>query len=316
MDRCPITYKVLKAGKYAPNGLKKLNKNLTHLKDFPYSAQEQRQEAVNRMQKMSIQGVQPKLSAVLSVKAAMFKAVDQHGKYIIKPQSELYNQVPENEDLSMRLAALVNIEVPQHGLIYCKDNSLSYFIKRFDRYGQNKKLAVEDFAQIAGKDRGTKYNFTLEKMIKLLDEHCTFPVIEKLKFFRLVFFNFLIGNKDMHLKNFSLIRRNNKIEFSPAYDLLNTTLVLKNAKEEMALTLAGKRSNFKRSDLVDYFAQEGLNLTNGAIDSVLNTFSSIQEKWKVLIRNSFLSVKNQERYLEILEERSMRMGLFTKESHS
>lgn len=66
--------------------------------------------------------------------------------------------LPENEDLSMRLAAAAGLDTPLHGLIYAKDGSLTYFIKRFDQIGRNRKLAVEDFAQLMGLDRDTKYD--------------------------------------------------------------------------------------------------------------------------------------------------------------
>ena len=312
MNRCPITYELIENGRYSKEGLKRLSRTLSNLEDLPYSAKEQRKEAAFRMQKMSIQGVQPKLSAVLNKKKAIFEVVDQFGKFIIKPQIDIYDQVPENEDLSMKLAATVGIETPFHGLMYCKDSSLSYFIKRFDRVGRNKKLAVEDFAQVAGKDRDTKYNFSLEKMVNLIELHCTFPVIEKLKFFRLILFGFLIGNEDMHLKNFSLIRRKNKVEFSPAYDLINTTLVLEKPKEEMALTLNGKRSNFKRSDLIEYLAKECLELPEKVINRALKEFIVVQDRWGNLIHNSFLVPAKQEKYIQIVEQRCQQIGLVVK----
>lgn len=119
------------------------------------------------------------------------------------------------------------------GLIYSKEHSLTYFIKRFDRKGQKDKVAIEDFAQLAGLSRDTKYNYSMEKLVKLLDDYCTFPAIEKAKLFKLVLFNYLIGNEDMHLKNYSIIIHNGKVELSPAYDLLNTSIVLKGDIEEI-----------------------------------------------------------------------------------
>lgn len=257
---------------------------------------------------MSIQGVQPKLSAVLNTRKQTFEIVDINGRFIIKPQHEAYTQLPENEDLTMRMAALVGIETPFHGLIWCKDGSLSYFIRRFDRLGRHKKLAVEDFAQLAGLSRETKYDYTIEKMIKLIDAYCTFPVLEKWKFFRLLLFCFLTGNEDMHLKNFSLITRNNRVEFSPAYDLLNTTLVLGRAGEEMALMLSGKRKEFRRRELIDYLGREKLGLTDAAIQEILQTLSAAQPKWEDLIGMSFLAPRAQADYLKILRDRLKRLS--------
>lgn len=215
---------------------------LTDLKDLPYSAAELRRESANRAKKLSIQGVQPKLSATVSVVDQEFKIVDQFGTYIIKPQNDLFPQLPENEDLTMRMAKAYGLNVPFHGMVYAKDGSLSYFIKRFDRYGKGKKYAVEDFAQLTGNTRDTKYRFTMERVVPVVDEFCSFPVVEKADFFKRIIFCYVTGNEDMHLKNFSLITKNGKTTLAPAYDLLNSTISIKNPEEEIALTLKGKKA--------------------------------------------------------------------------
>lgn len=204
------------------------------------SASELREEALARVGKMSIQGVQPKLSAKLKIKNNCFEIVDQGGHFILKPQNEYYPELPENEALTMSLAAHIGIEIPAHGLVYSKDGSMTYFIKRFDRTGHN-KLAVEDFAQLSQHDRATKYNSSMEKVAKIIAQYCSFPKIEWVNLFKLTLFNFLIGNEDMHLKNFSLITRGPKVSLSPAYDLLNTTIAQRHAQEEIALPINGKK---------------------------------------------------------------------------
>ncbi|MCK9280084.1 MAG: HipA domain-containing protein [Melioribacteraceae bacterium] len=89
------------------------------------------------------------------------------------------NRCPtENEDLTMKMGAAAGIEIPIHGMVYSKEGSLTYFIKRFDRFGRGNKLAVEDFAQLAGKSRDTKYEYSMEKIVTLLDIFCTFPLLE------------------------------------------------------------------------------------------------------------------------------------------
>lgn len=270
MNKCPITYEKCGEEKYSKKGLELLSKKLTLLNDFPYSAEEQREKALNTTYKISIQGVQPKLSAILDFKNEIFKITDINGNYILKPQHHFYPYFPENEDLTMKLASLIDIDVPLHGLIYSKDKTLTYFIKRFDRLAKNKKLAVEDFSQLAQMKRDTKYDYTMEKLVKLIDEYCTFPALEKLKLFRLVIFNYLIGNEDMHLKNFSVITRNSKIELSPAYDLINTSIALKNPKEEIALSISGKKSNLSYPILVEYFAYQRLNLNEKLVENIFN----------------------------------------------
>lgn len=241
MNRCPITYEESE-NRYSKKGLKLLSRNLNNLSDLNYSKEELLHQAAMRAPKLSIQGVQPKLSAALNVSESKFEIVDKKGQYILKPPHEIYNEAPQNEDLTMRLSETVGFNMPLHGLIYGKDNSLTYFVKRFDRTGRNKKIAVEDFAQLSGASRDTKYNSSMEKVVKIVDQFCTFPAIEKAKLFELTLFNFLTGNEDMHLKNFSLIRNENKIEFTPFYDLVNTTLLLKRAEEEIALPIKGKKT--------------------------------------------------------------------------
>jgi serine/threonine-protein kinase HipA len=253
MNRCPITYELCGDQSYSDKGLKILAPTLKGLEPLKYSAIEQREEAFSRSTKMSIQGVQPKLSAILNIRNESFEIVDQNGKYILKPQHDKYPELPENEDLTMRMAQLIGLEVPLHGLIYSKDNSLTYFIKRFDRKGNKEKLPVEDFSQLAGLSRDTKYNYTMEKLVRLIDSYCTFPAIEKTKLFNIVVFNFLIGNEDMHLKNYSIISRENKTELSPVYDLFNTSIVLRGDIEEIALLLSGKKKNLNYEILVNYF---------------------------------------------------------------
>jgi serine/threonine-protein kinase HipA len=264
MTRCPITYAEAQNDRYSLKGLKKLSPKLRSLKDFPFSAEDQVREAIYRAAKMSIQGVQPKLSVRLNVKKEIFEIVDKGGHYIFKPQTSNYKEVPENEDVTMRLAKLIGIEVPLHGLIYSIDGTMTYFIRRFDRAGR-KKIPVEDFAQLAGENRETKYESSMEQIIKLIEKFCTFPAIEKLKLFNLTLFNYLTGNEDMHLKNFSVIRRDVKVELSPAYDLLNSTIII-NSIEELALPLNGKKNKLKKNDFFKYFAKERLALTQKSID--------------------------------------------------
>lgn len=303
MNRCPITYELCGTNKYSEKGIHLIAPKLTHLNDLPYTAVELRQEAANRAKKLSIQGVQPKLSAAVSIIDQEFKIVDQFGTYIIKPQNDLFPQLPENEDVTMRMAKVFDLEVPFHGMLYAKDGSLSYFIKRFDRYGKGKKWATEDFAQLTGNTRDTKYRFTMEKLIPVLDEYCSFPAIEKADFFKRILFCYVTGNEDMHLKNFSLITQKGKTTLTPIYDFLNSTIAIKNPEEEIALMLKGKKSNLKAADFIDYYAKEKLLLNEKTINTILEQMKKATPKWKELLEISFLSEDMKEKYLELLENR-------------
>lgn len=306
MNRCPITYELCGSEKYSLKGLAMIAPKLTFLNDLPFSAAEQRQEAANRAKRLSIQGVQPKLSAVISVVNQQFEIVDQFGNYIIKPQNDIFPELPQNEDVTMKMAKVYGLDVPLHGLIYSKDGSLSYFIKRFDRYGRGKKHATEDFAQLTGNSRDTKYNYTMEKLVKVIEEYCTFPAIEKADFFKRILFCFITGNEDMHLKNFSVITKSGKTTLTPLYDFINSSISINDPQEELALSLKGKKSNFKATELLDYYAKERLELTNKTIDSILFDMNKSVSKWTELIEISFLSDKMKEKYLKLINDRLTR----------
>jgi serine/threonine-protein kinase HipA len=305
--RCPITYQQIDSGKYSIAGLRSLSPKLDILNDIPLSLYEIRQEYLIRAGKMSIQGVQPKLSMKLNIKENQFEIVDIKGKFILKPSSELYPELPQNEDLSMKMANICGIEIPWHGLIYSKGNVLNYAICRFDRKGHNNKLALEDFAQLSNATRNTKYNSSMEQVISIIDEFCTFPILEKIKLFRRILFNFLIGNKDMHLKNFSLITRNRKVEMSPAYDLLNTTIALPNPIEEIALPIGGKKNKINHHDVIDYLGKERMNIPSKKIEEEIEKIFSCYSEWKKLIEISFLSEAMKEKYYILIQDRKKRI---------
>lgn len=317
MSRCPITYEECGSGKYSMAGLRLLSPGLTNLNAFPYSAEGQRREAFIRSSKMSVQGIQPKLSVKLSVKDGMFEIVDHGGRYIVKPQHDRFPELPENEAVTMSMAKLAGIEVPVHGLMHCQDGSKSYFIRRFDRTGRGLKLATEDFAQLGGFDRETKYNSSMEQVVAVLERHCTFPAVEKLRLLRVCLFNYLVGNEDMHLKNFSLISRDGKVELSPAYDFLNTTVAyLAIGKkladiEEAALTIKGKKKNLDRSLWINYFAGERLGLNDRIVEDCLQGLKAAMPGWQQLLDVCFLSDGLKRLYQDLLAQRCQSLGLKT-----
>ena len=270
MANCPINLEPLPAGRsYSEAGLRSIHSKLKHLEPLEYSYAAQLAEVRQRSDKMSIQGVQPKLSAVLKLKDSSFALVDRGGRFILKPNPLAYEEVPANEALTMRMAAEVGIEVPMHGLLRAEDDSCVYFVKRYDRVGRSGKVHVEDFAQLSGATRETKYDSSLERVIQLVEQFCTFPAIEKPKLAKRLLFCFLTGNEDMHLKNFSIWLQDGVVSLTPAYDLLNSTLVLENAKEESALPLQGKKRKLTKELWLDYFCKERLNLNERQIDKVV-----------------------------------------------
>jgi len=308
---CAITYSDIPNGEhYSSQGLKLLSPQLSKLEPLKLTLEEQREEAAARAGKMSIQGVQVKLSAKLAVSAGQFKIVDHGGTYILKPAPAGYREVPENEDLTMRLAAATGIQVPVHGLVYAKDGTRTYFIKRFDRK-KSKKLYLEDFGQLLGLAREVKYDTSMENFAKVIRKYTTFPALECREFFLRTLFCFLTGNEDMHAKNFSLFSEDNQVfKLAPAYDFLNSTIVTSGkSKEELAVPLAGKKSKLTYNDLVKYFAQERLGLDEKAIQNCFKQLQDAFPEWELLIQRSFLSSEMKKSYLELFTERRARLKL-------
>ncbi|MFI0347858.1 MAG: HipA domain-containing protein [Chthoniobacterales bacterium] len=307
--RCLITYDEFTGeGDYSLAGLRQLHPQLACLKPLAYTAGEQRREALQRVGKLSLQGIQLKLGAYLNLERGTFELVDQGGDYILKIVHYDFDQLPENEDLTMKLASLVGIEVPTHGLIRGRDETLSYFIKRFDRV-EKAKRPVEDFSQLSGASRETKYDSSMEKVVSVVQQYCTFPEVECSKLFERTLFNFLIGNEDMHLKNFSLLTVDNCVALSPAYDLINTTIVLDLATEEIALPIAGKKSRLTKKDLFDYLGSERMQLSQKALNEIEKRFLNALPLWREIIDKSFLTEKNKKVYALLLKERTTRLKL-------
>ncbi len=294
-------------GRYDLTALRRLHPKIEDLEDLPYNDDELRWRAAGLVGKLSIQGVQPKLSARLDLKNQAFEIVDQQGRFILKPQNGSHPILPENEDLTMKLARLSGLEIPDHGLVYGQDGILTYWVRRFDRSGRSDKLHQEDFAQLSGAQRDTKYDSSLEEVAGIVQRHCLFPLVESAKLFRLVLFNFLCGNEDHHLKNFSLLEHGSGMRLSPCYDLVNSTIVLKDPVET-ALSLRGKNRGLTKEDLINYYGQQILTLQPRLIQVILQEMAASLVQWPGRIESSFLWPKYRELYKSLVRARAERLG--------
>jgi serine/threonine-protein kinase HipA len=207
-------------------------------------------EAQKLTGKLSISGVQPKLSVKWDKRNNCLITVVEGSEYILKPQTQSYPNNPENEQCCMDIAQALGIDVPPHCLIPLKDESLAYIVKRFDRKGKH-KIHQEDFFQIL--ESKDKYIGSMEQIGNKLKIVSSIPGLDIQLFFERIVLNFLLGNGDAHLKNFSIIYLDNdQIRLSPAYDIVCSKLVIQN-EEDSALTLNGKKNKLSRKDF-DLFA--------------------------------------------------------------
>lgn len=254
---------------------------------------------------VTVPGVQPKLS--LSIVKEITEKSKQRltvvgalgGNYILKPPSIHYPEMPANEHLTMRIAEAFKIKVVPSSLIRLKSNELAYITKRIDRTQKGTKIHMLDMFQII--EAFDKYKSSMEKLGKALKEHSDRTMLDVISLFELTLFCFLTGNNDMHLKNFSMIKSPSGWVFAPAYDLLNVAIANPEDKEELALTLGGKKRKLNRA----YFEQFGieLGLTKKQIESVFNRLLKNKVKALDWIQKSFLSAQMKHSYLELLEER-------------
>jgi serine/threonine-protein kinase HipA len=262
----------------------------------------------------AVTGVQPKLSLHLPkasrTKEQRFTIVGLWGGYILKPPADIYLQLPEVEDLTMHLARMVNIQTAPHSLIRMSSGKLAYITKRTDRAGKG-KLAMEDFCQLTERLTEDKYHGSHEQIAKALLKYSVTPGLDLVRFFELVLFSFITGNADMHLKNFSLLEQPGLgMTLSPAYDLVNTTLVNPDDNEELALPLNGKKRKIHLQDFI--VAMSGFKITEKQQQNIFNKMVKGLPAWLEFIDMSFLSADFRQQYKEIILQRMQRL-FFTTE---
>lgn len=256
----------------------------------------------------SLTGVQPKLSLELSKEKkgnSRLTIVGLWGNYIFKPPFNRFPDMPENEDLTMHLATMFGIKTASHSLIRMKSGELGYITKRFDRHN-SAKFHVEDMAQITEVLTERKYSGSMEKIGKAILKYSGFAGNDVIRFFELTLFCFVTGNSDMHLKNFSLSRNSGgETEFSPAYDLLSVKLLMPQDKEDLALTLNGKKSNLRRKDFEKL--ADNLGIVEKVRDSTFSKLFNNQKEFEDFIDISFLKDEMKDDYKSLISDRLTRL---------
>ena len=257
----------------------------------------------------SLTGVQPKLSLNLHKHEGSNRLtiVGLWGDFIFKPQTDAYPELPENEDLTMHMAEAARIKVVPHSLIRLADGSLGYITRRIDRTKKGEKIDMEDMCQLTLHPTEYKYKSSCEQIAKTIAAYSSTPRLDLVNFMQVLLFSFVTGNNDMHLKNFSLYRPKALYQLSPAYDLLNVAIANPNDKEEMALSINGKKARIQLADFLKSSDTMGIEqrVTLGLIDGLRNAMPA----WIDLINDSFLSDDMKQNYLDLI---SRRMDVLTK----
>ena len=250
----------------------------------------------NVAQRVIVTGVQPKISLGFTEgeeKNRLTIVGALNGKYILKPPFELYPQMPEIEALSMLLAQACRIATVPFLLIPMKSGELAYLTKRIDRTVNNGKYPMEDACQFTERLTEHKYRGSYEQIAKGIITYAQNPLLEVVKFYQQVIVSFLIGNNDMHLKNFSLIaNKSNQYQLAPAYDMVAVKLLIPEDPEELALNLNGKKRKLKRKDFDE--AMSKAHIPEKAIENLWSRIEKGMQNWQEIIKNSFLNNESKD----------------------
>jgi serine/threonine-protein kinase HipA len=285
---------------------------LTHPPSIKYTIDQMDELAKDVIERsVAVPGVQPKLSMSLIANtkdhsdARLTVVGALGGNFIFKPPTAMYPEMPENEHLTMRIAEVYGIKVVESSLIRLASGELSYITKRIDRDDHGNKIHMIDMFQIT--EAFDKYKGSMEKVGKALNDYSSNTLLDKTYLFDLTVFSFLFGNNDMHLKNFSMIETEVGWTLSPAYDLLNVSVLIPDDHEELALTLSGKKRKLKREHF-ELFA-ESLGLNAKQIKGTFSRMLKNMPRAMDLISKSFLSRQTKIAYRKLVMERYEQLNL-------
>ena len=305
MSKCLYCYKELADGEVDfHKGCCKKFFGIPEAPELPYSLDELDTLAAQVIQSQTtLTGVQAKLSLHLDRHdgSKRLTIVGLWGDYIFKPQTQSYKTLPENEDLTMHLAKIAKIKVVPHTLIRLKDGTLGYLTKRIDRSADGEKIPMEDMCQLTERQTEYKYKSSYEQIAKVIAKYSYAPLLDLTDFYEQVFFCWLVGNNDMHLKNFSLYAPKGKWGLTPAYDLLNVTLVNPKDDEELALTLNARKKLIKKADFVK--AMETSGIAPKVFENMVSKYHKLLPKFNEVIDMSFLDGEDKEMYKQSIAAR-------------
>ncbi|MCD8266848.1 MAG: HipA domain-containing protein [Prevotellaceae bacterium] len=251
----------------------------------------------------SLTGVQPKLSLNIQKHklGQRLTIVGMWGGFICKPQTASHKQLPEVEDLTMHLAEMANIKVVPHTLMRMADGELCYLTRRIDRTADGRKVAMEDLCQLTERQTEYKYRSSYERAAKAIAQYSSVPKLDVVDFFEVVFFSWLTGDNDMHLKNFSLYAPDGLQRLTPAYDLLNAAIVNPKDEEELALTLNGRK---RRIEMTDFLAAaHTMDIPEIVPKRLLRKYKKLLPRFETMIGTSFLSLPLKQAYIALLAGR-------------
>jgi serine/threonine-protein kinase HipA len=308
MKKCLCCYQPLHDGEvdYHPRCVKRLF-GQSVAPSLPYTRKD-----INKLAQVVVEsrttvtGVQAKLSMDLehdaNGRSQRLTIVGVMGRYILKPQTERFECLPEMEDLTMHLAEIARIPTVPHALIRFADGELNYITRRIDRTDNGHKLPMEDMCQLAGKLTEQKYQGSYELIAKLIERYSSVPKLDIVNFWEQVVFSWIVGNADMHLKNFSLYsEKSGRYVLTPTYDQVSTAIVMPEDTDQLALPLNGFQKKLLSMDFAQAMEQSGLD--RKMVQRIFNRFIPLKDKWFACIDASFVSEQQKIQFKELISNR-------------
>ncbi len=257
---------------------------------------------------ITVPGVQKKLSLHLhsDSRDPRLTLVNYPTGYILKPQVAEFEYLPEAEQLVMTMADATGISTVPHALIRSGD-TFAYITKRIDRIIDKngvQMLAMEDFCQLDLRLTQDKYKGSYERCAKVIARYSSQPKLDLTELFMRLVFSFVVGNSDMHLKNFSLIETHEAsgiYVLSQAYDLLPVNVIMPEDKEEFALAINGKKMNIRKKDFF-VFAEE-CDIPKISAEKMIAKIISMRSNYLQMCEDSLMSQQLKERFSELIEDR-------------
>ena len=257
---------------------------------------------------VTVPGVQKKLSLHLlsDTAAPRLTLVDYPTGYILKPQVADFEALPQAEHLVMSMADATGIATVPHALI-CQNGEIAYLTKRIDRrFGENsvELLAMEDFCQLDRRLTEDKYRGSYERCAKVIRQYSSRKQLDLSELFLRLVFSYVVGNSDMHLKNFSLIEPevgSGRYVLSAAYDLLPVNVVMPEDTEEFALAMNGKKQNLRKKDFMVF--ADACGIQKNAAEKMIAKVLSMKERYLLLCEESLLPDRLKQRFAALMEKR-------------
>lgn len=263
---------------------------------------------------LTVPGVQKKLSLrLLSIgKKPRLTLVNYPTGYILKPQVEEFESLPEAEQLVMCMADCAGIKTVPHALVR-GNGGLAYITKRVDRLFTKKEsvkmLAMEDFCQLDLRLTQDKYRGSYERCAKIIQKYSSRSGLDMAEFYMRVVFSYIVGNSDMHLKNFSLIETEEGTDeyvLSPAYDLLPVNVIMPEDREQLALPLNGKKTNVRKKDFLVF--ADTCGITRASAEKMMKGLVAMEPRLAEMCKDAIISDEMKEKIIHLMEERVAVLG--------